>query len=199
MNSGPLTTINSSNPIYVQFSLDSKIYKELVRIDKSADVKREVEFEYNTGRKYELKGSQDFYDNKIDESTGTITLRATFPNPNNELIQGEFGRITIFSNLKDDIPVVPQVATMENQEGLYVYKLDEDNLPRMTYIKTMGQDGDNWIVIDGLGAGDKVLTSGLQKVIPGNPVKIVEKAVEQEKSQEKTGLINTLKNMFKNK
>ena len=199
MNSGPLTTINSSNPIYVQFSLDSKIYKELVRIDKSADVKREVEFEYNTGRKYELKGSQDFYDNKIDESTGTITLRATFPNPNNELIQGEFGRITIFSNLKDDIPVVPQVATMENQEGLYVYKLDENNLPRMTYIKTMGQDGDNWIVIDGLGAGDKVLTSGLQKVIPGNPVKIVEKAVEQEKSQEKTGLINSLKNMFKNK
>ena len=199
MNSGPLTTINSSNPIYVQFSLDSKIYKELVRIDKSADVKREVEFEYNTGRKYELKGSQDFYDNKIDESTGTITLRATFPNPNNELIQGEFGRITIFSNLKDDIPVVPQVATMENQEGLYVYKLDENNLPRITYIKTMGQDGDNWIVIDGLGAGDKVLTSGLQKVIPGNPVKIVEKAVEQEKSQEKTGLINTLKNMFKNK
>ena len=126
-------------------------------------------------------------------------MRATFPNPNNELIQGEFGRITIFSNLKDDIPVVPQVATMENQEGLYVYKLDENNLPRMTYIKTMGQDGDNWIVIDGLGAGDKVLTSGLQKVIPGNPVKIVEKAVEQEKSQEKTGLINSLKNMFKNK
>ena len=105
----------------------------------------------------------------------------------------------IFSNLKDDIPVVPQVATMENQEGLYVYKLDEDNLPRMTYIKTMGQDGDNWIVIDGLNAGDKVLTSGLQKVIPGNPVKIVENAVEQEKTQEKTGLINSLKNMFKNK
>lgn len=196
MNSGPLTTINSSDPMYITFPLESKSFAELVRIDKGANVERVVEFTFNSGRKYELKGIQDFYDNEIDETTGTIMMRATFPNPNGELIQGDFGRVTIYSKSKDAIPVVPQVATMENQEGRYVYVLDKDNLPRMTYIKTMGQDGDNWIVIDGVKAGDKVLTSGLQRVIPGSPVRIVQKQVEEKQKTEakKQGLIQRIFN-----
>ena len=129
-SSGPLTTINSFEPMYVTFPLDAKDYADLVRIDKSADVKRKVEFIFSTGRKYELDGVQDFYDNKIDETTGTITLRATFPNPDNQLIQGDYGRIIIYSNAKDDIPVVPQSATQENQEGRYIYILDEQGLHR---------------------------------------------------------------------
>ena len=125
--SGPLTTINSSNPMYVTFPLDSKDFVELTRVDKGANIARDVEFIFNTGQKYELKGIQDFYDNKIDETTGTITLRATFPNPDDRLIQGDFGRIIIYSKQKDNVPAVPQVATMENQEGRYVYVLDEEN------------------------------------------------------------------------
>ena len=175
--SAPLTTINSVNPMYVTFPLDSKDYTDLVRIDKSANTERKVDFIFSNGNKYAIQGVQDFYDNKIEETTGTITLRATFPNPDNELIQGDFGRIIIYSNSKDDVPVVPQSATMENQEGRYVYTLDENNLPRMTYIKTSGQTNDGmWIVSSGIKSGDKILTSGLQKVVPGRNVKIVEKA-----------------------
>lgn len=182
--SGALTTINSSNPMYVAFNINSKDYAELVRID-GANVERDVDFYFSTGKKYELKGVQDFYDNKVDESTGTITLRATFPNPKDELLQGDFGRIIIYSKSKDDLPVVPQSATLENQEGLYVYVLDENNLPKMVYIKTMGQTDDNmWIVSEGVNRGDKILMTGMQKVIPGKPVKIVSQE-EQVKGKEK--------------
>ncbi len=179
MNSGPLTTINSSDPMYITFPLESKDYAELNRIDGSPNVKREVEFTFSSGQKYEFKGVQDFYDNRVDESTGTITMRATFPNPKDVLLQGDFGRVKIYSNLKDEMPIVPQTATMENQEGLYVYVINEENKPKLTYIKTMGQIGTNWVVYDGVKIGDTIITTGMQKVIPGSPVKVVQQAVQE--------------------
>lgn len=179
MNSGPLTTINSSDPMYITFPLESKDYAELNRIDGSPNVNREVEFTFSSGQKYEFKGVQDFYDNRVDESTGTITMRATFPNPKDVLLQGDFGRVKIYSNLKDEMPIVPQTATMENQEGLYVYVINEENKPKLTYIKTMGQIGTNWVVYDGVKIGDTIITTGMQKVIPGSPVKVVQQAVQE--------------------
>lgn len=189
---GALTTINSSNPMYVVFNINSKDYSELVRID-GAKAERDVEFFFSTGQKYEHKGVQDFYDNKVDETTGTITMRATFPNPDDKLLQGDFGRVIIYSKSKDDLPVVPQSATLENQEGLYVYVLDEKNLPKMVYIKTMGQTEDNmWIVSEGIKAGDRILTNGMQKVIPGKPVRIVDSMPQQKAPQKKQNIFKKL-------
>ena len=184
--------------MYVTFPLDSKDFVELARVDKGANVPRDVEFIFNNGQKYELKGIQDFYDNKIDETTGTITLRATFPNPNDELIQGDFGKIIIYSNSKDDVPVIPQSAALENQEGRFVYILDEQDLPRMTYIKTGGQTNDGkWIISSGVKVGDRIITSGLQKIVPGRPVKIVEKTSEQVEKAKQESLIDKLMGLIK--
>ena len=128
-------------------------------------------------------------------------MRATFPNPDDQLIQGDFGRVILYSKEKDAVPVVPQIATMENQEGRYVYVLDEKDLPRMVYIKTMGEHDGKWLVQSGVKAGDRILTSGLQKVIPGNPVRIVQSAVTEKAPQKKTGLfqraVNKVKRIFK--
>ena len=198
--SGPLTTINSSNPMYVMFPLNSKDFAELVKVDGGPNVHREVEYLFSSGEKYKLKGIQDFYDNEIDLSTGTITLRATFENPKDELIQGDFGRIIIYSNNKDKLPLVPKSATMENQEGLFVYIMDENDLPRISYIKTIGTSGENWIVSEGVNTGDRLITTGLQKVIPGSPVRIVEKSTDGVKSVKKTNIFtrafNKLKKVF---
>ena len=198
--SGPLTTINSSNPMYIAFPLNSKDFADLVKVDGSPNVQRDVEYIFSSGEKYKLKGVQDFHDNEIDQSTGTITLRATFDNPNDELIQGDFGRIIIYSKNKDELPLVPKTATMENQEGLFVYLLDNDNLPKISYIKTMGTLGDNWIVSEGVNKGDKLITTGLQKVIPGSPVRIIEKTTDDSKSAQKpnifTRAFNKLKRIF---
>ena len=169
-SSGPLTTINSTNPIYVTFPLDSNDYNMLAEADQEANTNRKVELIFNSGEKYDLTGVQDFHDNKIDQSTGTVTMRATFENPNNQLLHGEFVTIKLYSNKSVKVPVVHQTAVQENQAGKYVYKLDENNIPELVYIKTGEQDGEFWVVNSGLKPGDMVVTDGLQKVTPGKPV-----------------------------
>ncbi len=175
---GALTTIFSTDPIYVTFPIDSKEYLKLIEID-SVESKRNVELIFPTGEKYDFKGIQDFHDNSVDESTGTITMRATFPNPKGKLINGEYVKVFLYSTNTQKIPIVPQTAVMENPQGKYVYTID-GNIPRITMIKTAGQYKNNWIVESGLKKGDKVITGGLQKVIPDVPVKIVE---EKDKKQ----------------
>lgn len=184
-SSGALTTINSMNPIYVTFPLDSNDYAILSNSDGEANTNRKVELYMSNGEKYKLDGIQDFQDNKVDQSTGTITMRATFQNPNNTLIQGEFLTVKLYANKPSNVPVVPQTAVQENQAGKYVYKLDAQDLPQLTYIKTKGQNGDFWIVEDGLKKGDRIVSDGLQKVTPGRPVTIVSaEEMQKLKSQE---------------
>lgn len=172
-SAGALTTIYSTNPIYVTFPIDSKEYLKLTEID-SVDTKRKVELFFPTGEKYELSGVQDFHDNTIDPTTGTITMRATFPNPQGKLINGEYIKIFVYSNKPVSVPIVPQTAVLENPQGKYVYKLNDKNIPEIINIKTAGQYKNNWIVENGLKKGDKIITGGIQKVIPDMPVKVVD-------------------------
>ncbi len=173
MQPAPLTTLYSTDPMYVTFPLEATNFNRLVQIDGSANVKRKVEFVFSSGEKYQMEGVQDFYDNKVDESTGTIRMRATFPNPEDKLLSGDYGKIIIYSTKTDSVPVVPSKAILDNQEGKFVYKLDENNLPQLSYIKTGGQEGDFTIVMSGLEPNDRIVVGGLHEVIPGVPVKIV--------------------------
>lgn len=190
-SSGSLTTINSTNPIYVTFPLASDDYIAISSIDKNKNNKRKVELYFQNGKKYDLDGVQDFLDNKVDQATGTVTMRATFQNPDNRLLHGEFVTVKVYANNKVNVPVVPIVAVQENQEGKYVYKLDDKNIPKLTYIKVQGQSGENWIVKDGLKAGDKVIVDGILKVVPGAPVNIVKREeLKVEKDKVNTGKKN---------
>ena len=182
-STGALTTINSTNPIYVTFPLDSKDFQSLASSDGDANKNRKVELIMSNGSKYQLKGVQDFQDNKVDTSTGTVTMRATFENPDNALIHGEFVTVKLYANKPVNVPVAPVTAVLENQAGKYVYKLDENNLPQLVYVKTGEQVGHNWIINEGLQKGDRIITEGLQKVTPGKPVKIV---TEEEMQKIKT-------------
>lgn len=182
-SAGALTTIYSNNPIYVTFPIDSKEYIKLMEIDKE-NAQRKVELIFPTGEKYEFTGVQDFHDNTVDESTGTITMRATFPNPKGRLINGEYVKIFVYSTNTQKVPIVPQTAVMENPQGKYVYTL-KGNTPEITMIKTAGQYKNNWIVESGLEKGDKILTGGLQKVIPDVPVRVVDEATMQQEKNKK--------------
>ncbi len=170
-SSGSLTTINSTNPIYVTFPLSSDDFSAVSSNDSDVNTQRRVELYFKNGDKYELDGIQDFLDNKVDMSTGTVTLRATFQNPENRLIHGDFVNVKLFANKAINVPVVPQVAVQENQEGKFVYIVDDTNIPQLTYIEVQGQTGDNWIVKQGLKAGDRIIVEGVSKVMPGAPVK----------------------------
>lgn len=185
-SSGSLTTINSTNPIYVTFPLSSEDYSAISSLDKNVNTKRKVELYFSNGVKYNYLGVQDFFDNKVDQTTGTVTMRATFQNPTNKLLHGEFVTVKIFANSPISVPIVPITAVQENQEGKYVYKLDSKNLPQLTYIKVQGQTGSNWIVKDGLNKGDKIITEGLLKVTPGAEVKIMPQNLHSKKITRKT-------------
>lgn len=194
LNSGALTTIYSTRPMYVTFPLEMQQYSTLTKIDGDPNVNRKVEYIFSDGTKYSHSGVQDFRDNKVDESTGTIKMRATFANEDDALISGDFGRIVIYSNKKAAVPMIPSKAVQENQEGKYVYVLDENELPKLVYIKVSGQDGDYSLISDGLEVGQTILTSGIQKVIPGTPVRIVEQEVIDTPETVKVGFIQKIKN-----
>lgn len=187
-SSGALTTINSTNPIYVTFPIDSADFQVLANADKDDNKNRRVELQLNGGSKYFKDGVQDFQDNKVDTSTGTVTMRATFENPNNQLIHGEFVTVKLYSNRPVEVPVAPVTAVLENQAGKYVYKLDDKDIPQLTYVKTGEQKGHNWIINEGLKKGDRIIVEGLQKVSPGKPVNIVsQEEMEKIKTKQVTG------------
>ncbi len=169
--SGALTTLNSVDPIYVTFPLDAKNYTELLRIDKTSAVNRNVDLYFSTGSKYEFSGIQNFHDNNVDPTTGSILMRANFPNPKGMLINGNYATVYIYSKEKENVPVVPQIAVLENPQYKYVYKIDEKGLPQIQKIETFGQDGKDWVVKSGLKAGDRVIVLGIQGVIPSRPVR----------------------------
>lgn len=186
-SAGALTTINSTDPIYVMFSLDTIDFQSIMESDKSDNLNRKVEIRLVGGQKYEYDGIQDFQDNNVDISTGTVTLRATFKNPDNKLIHGDLVTVKLYANKPTNVPIVPVTAVMENQAGKFVYKIDENDLPQLTYIKTAGQDGDNWLISDGVKQGDKIILDGLQKVIPSKPVTIVsQEEMKKIKTESKT-------------
>ena len=185
-NAGAMTTIYSMNPMYVTFPLEANDFNELIRIDGSANVKRKVEYIFSNGQKYELLGTQDFFDNKVDESTGTITLRATFNNDNLKLMPGDYGRARIYSTKTDPCPVIPTKAVQENQEGKYVYIIGDDSVPKLVYIKVLEIDGDTTLVKEGVKQGDRIAVGGLQQILPGTPVKIVDELSQE--SQKKPNI-----------
>ena len=92
---------------------------------------------------------------------------------------------------------------MATQEGIYVYVLDKDNLPKMTYIKTMGEKDGKWLVLSGVNQGDRIITEGIQKVIQGSPVRMVEKVQEETQQVKKPNIfvrvINKIKTLVKGK
>lgn len=170
--SGALTTINSIDPIYVTFPLDSEDFASLSNADQANNKNRKTELYFSNGEKYAFDGVQDFQDNKIDQTTGTVTMRATFKNPNNQLLHGEFVTVKLYSNNPVKTPIVPVTAVQENQAGKYVYRIDDNDLPQLVYIKVSGQHGDNWIIKDGVKTGDRIVIEGIQKVTPNQPVTI---------------------------
>lgn len=171
-SSAPLTTIYSTNPIYVLFSLSAEKFNKLTKIDKTP-TNHKVEIFLPDGSKYNHTGVQDFYDNKVDKSTGSIKLRATLQNPENLLIHGEFVKVKIYANKPIIKPIVPIVAVISSQESKYVYKLDKNNIPQIAYIEIDAPyDSRHWIVKSGLKSGDKIVTDGVIKVIPQKPIEI---------------------------
>lgn len=192
MQSGTLATVTKTNPIYVKYSVDSKQFEQLRKLNfipkKGAELAK-VDVVLPSGQVYPIKGVQDFFDNQISTTTGTIDFRATFQNDEHILIPGDFVKVKVYSNVKQDVLTIPQEYTLQDSKGRYVYVIDENNIVQTRYFKDAGQYENDWIIKDGLEEGDKFVTTNLTKLMPKMKVKIAEPKVEETKADapENTG------------
>mgnify|MGYP000757811353 CR=1 FL=1 len=173
-----LTSITQLDPIYVIFSASENEMMSLTNmVDsgkiKNPDNKSEIvaKVKFGNDSLYPLPGEINFINPNVDEATGTIKLRAVFPNPERRLKPGQFLRLIMEGMTRIDALVVPQEAIMQGANGAYVYRVNDKDMIESVNIQTglSTKDG-GWIVDNGLKAGDKIVISGLMKLRPGMTV-----------------------------
>jgi membrane fusion protein, multidrug efflux system len=144
------------------------------KLQKVADNEAKVTLILDDGTTYQQAGKLLFSDITVDPSTGMITLRAEFPNPDHILLPGMFARVQLEQAIHQNAVTVPQRAVTLNGDGTGgVMVVTPDNKVEARKIKFGDSIGDKWIVTDGLAAGEVVVMEGLQKIKPGIEVKTV--------------------------
>ncbi|MES2255087.1 MAG: efflux RND transporter periplasmic adaptor subunit [Pseudomonadota bacterium] len=172
-----MATISTLDPIYVDIDQSSSELLALERsaqkgqIDRSGPLSAEVTLTLDDGSVYPLKGKLQFTDVTVDPTTGTVRLRAIFPNPDGFLLPGLYVRATINEGMDPHGILIPQLAVGRNPKGEpTVLVVDDQNMARLKLIKTGRVVDGNWQVLDGLKAGDKVIVQGLQNLRPDTKV-----------------------------
>lgn len=176
-----MSTVQQLDPMYVdltQSSLDGlKLRREIQegRLKTSGPNAAKVTLVLEDGRPYGEQGKLQFTDVTVDQTTGSVTIRALFPNPDRVLLPGMFVRARIEEGVNDNAFLVPQVGVQHDQKGqATVLVVNQDNKVDLRPIQTSGTQGQDWIVDAGLNAGDRVIVQGTEKVRPGAPAKAVD-------------------------
>ncbi|WP_340616300.1 efflux RND transporter periplasmic adaptor subunit [Xenorhabdus entomophaga] len=175
-----LTTVQQLDPIYVDITQSSDDYLRLKNEVARGTVqqkskKNKIRLITDAGREYSQEGYLEFSDVTVDESTGSITMRAVFPNPNEELLPGMFVRTKLEEGVRQNAILVPQQAITRTPRGqATTLVVDKDNKVELRNINAAQALGNKWLVKEGLKAGDRVIVTGLQKIMPGITVKPTE-------------------------
>ncbi len=175
-----LTVMRQVDPIYVSFQVSERDYLRYEREVRDNEIVLAegidapyLEVTLLDGSVYPEKGVIDFESAAIDVQTGTVELRATLPNADKQLKAGQFVNVHIRGYVRPDTLTVPQRAVSQSPQGSYVYRVDDSNTAQFQIIEPGPWAADDWIVSNGLTAGDRVVVEGLVKVQPGiivNPV-----------------------------
>lgn len=176
-----LTSIWRVDPIWALFTLSdrefARLQAELARDGKSlSDVAAELVLA--DGRTYPVRGRLNFTGSQVDSSTGSVELRAEFPNADATLLPGLFVRVVLRGIERQGALVVPQRAIQQGPEGRFVYVVGEDGLAAVRPVVLEEWSGSDWIVGSGLSAGERVVVDGALKVRPGGAVNVVDPAAE---------------------
>lgn len=175
-----LATVQQLDPIYVDVTQSSNDFLRLKQEQANGSLKQEngkakVDLVTSDGIKFPQSGTLEFSDVTVDQTTGSITLRAIFPNPDHTLLPGMFVRARLQEGTKPAALLVPQQGVTRTPRGdATVLVVGADNKVETRQIVASQAIGDKWLVTDGLKAGDRVVVSGLQKVRPGAQVKVQE-------------------------
>lgn len=183
--SEPLTTVSEIGDMYVYFSMTEKQLLDLTRAGGTLKEQLEkmpaVRLQLSDGTTYQSDGKIDAVSGVIDQSTGSVSMRAVFPNDKNILRSGGTGNI-IFPYTMDGIIIIPQSATVEIQDKKFVFVLQADNSVKNTEIQISNlDDGKNYLVTNGLKSGDKIVIEGVQNLHDGQAIQPI--TPEQQKAK----------------
>nr|WP_314574967.1 efflux RND transporter periplasmic adaptor subunit [uncultured Pseudomonas sp.] len=176
-----MATIQQLDPIYVDVIQSStemlRLRRELEsgKLQKAGDNAAKVKLTLEDDSQYPIDGKLEFSEVSVDQTTGSVTLRAVFPNPNHTLLPGMFVHARLQAGVNEQAILVPQQGVTRDLKGtptaLIVNKDNKVELRTLVANRTSGTD---WVIEKGLSAGDRVITEGLQYVKPGAEVKVAE-------------------------
>ena len=174
-----LATVQQLDPIYVNLTQSSTELLELQRAVANGKLKGagkngvKVTLLTEDGREYPRAGKLLFSDVTVDPSSGAVTLRAEFPNPDHTLLPGMYVRARVEQAINEKAIAVPQQAVTRTADGAAVMVVDANNKVVPRPVETGSAEGNSWVINSGLKEGDRVIVEGLQKVQPGATVKPV--------------------------
>jgi len=174
-----MTVIEQIDPIYANFaqsssdvlSLRKKIASGTVQAPAARQMTARLVLE--DGTEYRMPGKLNFVDMSFDEATGTGAMRAEFPNPQRTLVPGQFVRVRVEAGVQAKGLRVPQRAVTVTPTAANVLVVGAKDIVESRPVQLGALEGDYWIIQSGLAAGDRIVVDGLQKAVPGQPVKPV--------------------------
>ncbi|AJI81266.1 MexX family efflux pump subunit [Yersinia enterocolitica] len=183
-----LTTVQQLDPMYVDVTQSSdeflRLKKELADGTlKQENGKAKVRLLLENGSEYAETGTLEFSGVTVDETTGSITIRAIIPNPNEALLPGMFVRARLDEGVRPDALLVPQQGVTRNPRGeATAMVVGADDKVELRTLVANQAIGNKWLVTEGLKAGDRLIVSGLQKIRPGVQVKVQEVTETEQKA-----------------
>jgi membrane fusion protein (multidrug efflux system) len=185
----PFATVQQLDPIYVDVVQANADLLKLRRRLESGHLKRngaiqsKVKLILEDGDTYPQEGTLQFRDVTVDPTTGSVTLRLIFPNPNQVLLPGMYVRAVVQEGVTDQALLVPQQAVMRDTKGSPIaWIVNKDNKVEQRTLELDRPIGDKWLVNSGLTPGDRVVVEGFQKARVGDPVRVVAFHGEQDSS-----------------
>ncbi|QJB30825.1 efflux RND transporter periplasmic adaptor subunit [Chitinophaga oryzae] len=175
-DAAPLTTLSDISEVYAYFSMSENDFMNFskgasgVTLQQQLKQLRPVTLILSNGETYSQKGRIEMVDGQFNRTTAAISLRATFPNPASLLRSGNTGKVRV-EQLFSGVIQVPQAATLEMQDKVFVYQVADSNKVVRRILDLAGRSGENFIVRDGVKKGDKIVTAGIETLMEGAVVK----------------------------
>ena len=173
---GALVTLVQGDPMLADFDVGEEALANAMKENQAAIARGETPVHYTpsltlvNGDPYPLPGTIDYASNRINPTTGTITITANFPNPDGVLLPGQFVRIHLQRGTAERRLRIPQQSVLEDMQGRYVFVVGADDTVARRNVVLGQRDGIYWVVDSGLEEGDRVIVNGIQKVRSGMPV-----------------------------
>ncbi len=195
----PLTTMSDISEIYAYFSLSEADYFDLIKSSEGSKEKNvlpmDIELHLSNGDIYPLKGKVDMINGEFDKETNAISIRAVFNNPEQLLRNGGTGKVNLVA-MQKDVLQVPMAATVDLQDKIFAYVLDENNKVEQRQLKIVGKNLHNYFVTEGVKKGEILVVTGLDKIVDGDSVSPLPSTENKQLSQNESAKIGNEKTVM---